>query len=487
MSNAPKRSSAIGERDFEMDQMAEAELQRLQRQKRVMENERVTFNEERMKKSRQQKKIIEILRREQEQLQEELNSILMGPHAKRESELEQEMKRLEAEIENNTQLLDTEKGNLWELDGHIRKLQKEIDRLRSNQITDQRYNEKICKMQKDVVKLENRLEVAHKRAGAVMAENAELRQMIDHMLQERALFNDVWAKMVTQLNQGKKHMMELIDQSTAAYDQRDELCNKLQLLKDRSQADKMAHIQEMRELQRKLDHDAKLHQFLGIKGQHRVNTELDMREANKKRQLQEQLENQLEEYNTILNRIRAFSTEEDIDKLASQFVKQEEENFALFNYVNELSHEVETLNESVQRLQDSIEEQRGLNESKKKSQMDTIESLEKELELQTEKADRANEIKVTCDDKLNELLTGVEKIFRLIRCDDAPVLNLLGIHKKVTINNVQLFLGIIEKKTNQMIATITYVEPPSKILAKKDRIPKFNVRESAKGHRSQQK
>uniref|UniRef100_A0A1B0CZI3 ODAD1 central coiled coil region domain-containing protein n=1 Tax=Phlebotomus papatasi TaxID=29031 RepID=A0A1B0CZI3_PHLPP len=373
----------------------------------------------------------------------------------------------------------------------IRKLQKEIDRLRSNQITDHRYNEKICKMQKDVVKLENRLEVAHKRAGAVMAENAELRQMIDHMLQERALFNDVWAKMVTQLNQGKKHMMDLIDQSTAAYDQRDELCNKLQLLKDRSQADKMAHIQEMRELQRKLDHDAKLHQFLGIKGQHRVNTELDMREANKKRQLQEQLENQLEEYNTILQRIRAFSTEEDVDKLASQFMKQEEENFALFNYVNELSHEVETLNESVQRLQDSIGKEKphtitfphenSLAHLKSEIDATRVCEIGSGRRRSQSGADRANDIKVTCDEKLNELLTGVEKIFRLIRCDDAPVLNLLGIHKKVTINNVQLFLGIIEKRTNQMIATITYVEPPSKILAKKDRIPKFNVRESAKG------
>lgn len=75
-------------------------------------------------------------------------------------------------------------------------------------------------------------------------------------------------------------------------------------------------------------------------------------------------------------------------------------------------------------------------------------------------ADRAYEIKVTCDDKLNELLTGVEKIFRLIRCDDdALALNLIEIHKKVTINNFQLFLGIIEKKTNQMISTVTYVEP----------------------------
>lgn len=59
----------------------------------------------------------------------------------------------------------------------------------------------------------------------------------------RALFNDVWAKMVNQLNQGKRKMMDLIEQSTAAYDQREELCNKLQLLKDKSQNDKLAHVQ----------------------------------------------------------------------------------------------------------------------------------------------------------------------------------------------------------------------------------------------------
>lgn len=52
--------------------------------------------------------------------------------------------------------------------------------------------------------------------------------------------------------------------------------------------------------------------------------------------------------------IQKFSTEDEIDKLAGQFKKQEEENFALFNYVNELSHEVETLNEIVQQLQDNI-------------------------------------------------------------------------------------------------------------------------------------
>lgn len=49
-----------------------------------------------------------------------------------------------------------------------------------------------------------------------------------------------------------------------------------------------------------------------------------------------------------------LSGEQNIDMLSSYFTKQDEENFALFNYVNELSNEVEALNEAVQRIQDDI-------------------------------------------------------------------------------------------------------------------------------------
>lgn len=89
---------------------------------------------------------------------------------------------------------------------------------------------------------------------------------------------------------------------------------------------------------------------------------------------------------------------------------------------------------------------------------------------------------------MNELIRQVELtrakwshllIPRLIRCDDAPVLTMM--QKRVcSINNVKLFLGIIQKRTNQLISSITASEQPCKVLGKKDRVPKFNVRESAK-------
>lgn len=158
-----------------------------------MENEKLQFHDDRMKKSRQQRKMIEMLSKERDQLTQQLNYVHEGPHARRERQQEHKMARLLDDIETNQKLLGIEKTNLWELEGHIKKLQKEIDRLRVN-MTDNRYNENLTKMQKDVVKLENRLEVANKKAGVVMAENADLRQVIDRMLQERCVceINQNW-------------------------------------------------------------------------------------------------------------------------------------------------------------------------------------------------------------------------------------------------------------------------------------------------------
>jgi hypothetical protein len=56
----------------------------------------------------------------------------------------------------------------------------------------------------------------------------------------------------------------------------------------------------------------------------------------------------------------------------------------------------------------------------------------------------------------------------------------LGKEKKVSINSAKLFLGIVDRKISQMINSMQLVEPSTKILGKKDRVPAFNVKDSAK-------
>ena len=113
----------------------------------------------------------------------------------------------------------------------------------------------------------------------------------------------MWQRMINKLNYGKRHIMDLVEQATNAFDQREKLTSKLQVLKERGQNDKTNHIQEMRELQRKLDHDAKLQEFLAVKGQQRLNTEQQEREADKKKKRIEEMERQFVEYNKIFQRI----------------------------------------------------------------------------------------------------------------------------------------------------------------------------------------
>lgn len=113
----------------------------------------------------------------------------------------------------------------------------------------------------------------------------------------------MWQKMINKLNYGKRHIMDLVEQSTNAFDQREELCTKLQILKERGQNDRTNHVQDMRELQRKLDHDAKLQEFLAVKGQQRLNTEQEEREADKKKKRLEDMEKQFNEYDKIFQRI----------------------------------------------------------------------------------------------------------------------------------------------------------------------------------------
>ncbi|XP_053696565.1 coiled-coil domain-containing protein 63 [Sabethes cyaneus] len=481
MSSQPKMASEVGAAEqYEMEQLAEAETQRLQKLLRTLENERASFLDAKNKALRKYRANVRLLEKEKQQLQLQLDCEENGVHSKRETELESVLETSYEKQKQVNQALKAKKEALRELEGHIKKIHREIAEIRKNELTDVRYNETIAKAQHSVKKLENRLDVVNKKAGVAMAENSQLRQTIDHMLTERATFNIMWDKLVNKLNEGKRYMMELIDQASSAYDTREELCTKLQILKDKGQSEKMTHVQEMRELQRKLDHDAKLQEFLGIKGQCRSNAELEEREEQKRQKMLENLEKQYAEYEQIMTRIMSFSGEDDIDRLVAKFIKKEEENFALFNYVNELSHEVETLTESVQVLQDKITEQIAINESKEHSQDDNIDALRQEELDSKEAADAALEIKQVWAVKLDELLRTAERIYKLLHCDEAPILNLLNTERQVTLNNAKLFLGIIERRVANMISNVNYVEPTSKILGRKDRVPNFNVKDSAK-------
>lgn len=181
-----------------------------------------------------------------------------------------------------------------------------------------------------------------------------LKTLINQREISRNHFNEIWEKLLKDINCGKRYMVDLIEQATAAFDQREEWCGKLELLKKRMDTDQLLHSEEMREVQRSLQHYLELREFLCVKGQKRVLKDLEEKEKLKRELQKLELETQLEVYENTLKKIQEFCKEEDIDRIAALYLKQEEENFALFNYVNELSHEIESLNNTIDEVHEKL-------------------------------------------------------------------------------------------------------------------------------------
>ncbi|XP_030747592.1 coiled-coil domain-containing protein 63 [Sitophilus oryzae] len=439
--------------------MAEEELARLQRQLRIMEDDRKAFSEETNTKLEKQRKIIQRLKDERAKLYEDINIATCDNQRRKDEKLSKDIYKLLSVYDDYCEKVKVQKEDITEMDIQIKKLEADIRSLRpKSSITDNHFQSQLTTGQKTVKMLQNRLDNMVKKFCAILASNKELREEIDHLLKERNHFNEIWEKLLKDVNAGKKYMVDLIEQAIIAFDQREEWCSKLIALKKRTEMDFVIHSEEMREIQRRLDHYMTLREFLCVKGQKRILKDLEEKERLKKESQIQDLENQLHVYEETLTKIQTFCNEEDIERIASQFLKQEEENFALFNYVNELGHELETLSTAVDDIHEKIDEQIEISAEKAKQRQHTITSLQEDLKIATQQANNdEGDVKNTEQDIL-KVLHGIEEVFRIIDCDRGPILKLLSENSEINLFNVKIYLGTIEKKLSSIITELYFAE-----------------------------
>ncbi|RZF46304.1 hypothetical protein LSTR_LSTR017261, partial [Laodelphax striatellus] len=212
--------------------------------------------------------------------------------------------------------IKTEKTQIRELKIQINKVKDEILKLNKTDVNELRVQEKKEEYKRMIVALEDRLEVATRKLNAVTADNAVYRGEINHLLFERKTFHRFYMQLSKQLMQSKQVMLDLIEQATTAFDQREETQEKLKGLKERMKAERVIHAQEVRELVRKLENDEVLYEFLSVKGQKRVLADLEAKEALQKKMEIEAIEEKVRKYNEMLDKIKQFSGETDIGRLA---------------------------------------------------------------------------------------------------------------------------------------------------------------------------
>ena len=157
----------------------------------------------------------------------------------------------------------------------------------------------------------------------------------------------------------------------------------------------------------------------------------------------------------------------------------EDQNFALFNYVNELTGDMEMVQEQIAMVKKDmatferegvvVEEERkalmlGLEEELRETQQHTRKD-EAQFTMATKVLDQ---LKTGIESTLMTLIiltfildyvhcTGIDSLFSKIGCDGSSITELLGGHAGVTDNTVLQFLGIVEQRTNELLQLQAFI------------------------------
>ncbi|XP_075984114.1 coiled-coil domain-containing protein 63-like [Anticarsia gemmatalis] len=477
--------------DMEMEKIAEDELSKLQRQFRVMEIDRSTVMTSVQPTLRMQKNIINTLNADLEKIMLELKFTKSTSNLLENSRTREKLITLLKEHEKYAAEVREHRGTIKELDFLLKQVQKEIKALRSKGTGSDTDYANALTNQMVISQLENRLDTAMKKFNTVNSENYSMRLEIDRLLRDRQFFNTLWKNQLKRLMDGKAMIIELLEQAITTYDQREEWCSKLDALKEKAALDYRKHCLEVRELQRQLDHSMKLEEFLRTKGTVRL-TAADAKAEAKKLEQQEEEMRAYNNYVNILDAIREFAGEEDVDKLIQEFTRREEENYALFNYINEVNTELKNLSDNVKMLKVNIDEETAKHQAKLYKQQDSIESLRSTLE---EKRAASAAARATCERSAQVLATLLQQIYSLALasdCDSLPLLKLLGKPFDINVTNARLYIKSLEKKILEIIDVIRMDEALQRHVEGKERTPPSSRRRRARpaasprppGHRS---
>jgi len=154
-------------------------------------------------------------------------------------------------------------------------------------------------------------------------------------------------------------------------------------------------------------------------------------------------------YEEAFAKIQKATQITDIDELVNTFVTAEDVSFRMFNYVNDLSSEIERLEESVAATQREAAALREAGARSAKKQL--LVGLESQLSATDKTADdyarRSAESSVT----MGRLKEGINAIFHKVGCSALVAPELMG-STGVTESNMMLYLGVIEQRTNELLA-----------------------------------
>ncbi|CAM9091647.1 unnamed protein product, partial [Ectocarpus fasciculatus] len=366
-----------------------------------------------------------------------------------------EIARLQEEGNAYLKRIEVERKKIEELDGAIAKFQEKILEQKKSgggvnaSVT---HNQII---QKQIKVLENRLDKCLLKFNDTLAQNKELRMKIDDYRRERVVFDAIYKKLEKELHEKKREMQAIIEDSKAAYQNRDkaqsEMIN-MQHHADKERAEFEGEFKELGELikqQQAVLEQMRLRQLELAQEEQTLATtsQVDNKSDDKSAQLSQE---KIQSYENALQQIQDATGVYDVNEIVTRFLEAEEQNFSLFNYVNDINSEIERLEHSIAEMRSQIEKYRGQGMSTDTMRKKALKELEEKLNRTQKKAEEYEVRQQKASRTILQLKNGIHSIFTRIGAATTSVEEMLG-NQGVTESNMMQYLGVIEQRTTEIL------------------------------------
>lgn len=436
---------------------AQMELTHLQRQYRCMRNDKRTYTEQTENTVRKQKMAIEALVKDNEELEAMIqvarsrqNELLDQGNVKKIADLLDREVQVQEEIKEEKEAVARVEDEVAAMSETINQQCKKMGGSKDV------YHEKHVANMKLTRVLENRLDKMTKKFSIALTDNLNLREHIKHIELHKARFLDLYRRLQIELSEGKKEINRISEMATLHFNVRDEAQHRMASLRERAERDLAMYNADIKEVKRVLEHDRKLREFMAAKAENRVSVleeELTARTVKKLETQLTGLRQEASKFEDIFDKIKEATGIEDTDTLVESFIENEDQNFALFNYVNNLNTEIETLQDEIRYLKDEIEmiKREGVENDVRRKVILT--ELEAKMSKVTDELTMVKKEYKMSRRQLELLKPKIEAVFNSTKCDRASITELLGGGMTVDDNNIMQYLGIIEQKCNQLLQT----------------------------------
>eukprot|EP00753_Platysulcus_tardus_P002512 PLAT11667.1.p2 GENE.PLAT11667.1~~PLAT11667.1.p2 ORF type:complete len:544 (+),score=315.12 PLAT11667.1:66-1697(+) len=379
----------------------------------------------------------------------------------------EQMEFLQLQGDLYTKKIEMEKRRIEELEKKLARSRESVMAARRN--LKQGKPSTLSSRQRVLRTLENRLEKMLVKLNESVTQNKSLRTSIESLRREKMQHEAIRRKLAKEVRGLKTETADACDRTAEAHAARDEALAKIDELKalmsreveefELEWKQRVAELESDREASREMaKRRGAAKEELDLREKTAIAREIDMKHrstkaywtiAKKEADLKRQTE-KVQTYEEAFAKIQKETGIESIEEMVNAFIEAEEKNFTLFNVINELNSEIETLELENNEIRSNIEKYKGKGQYSEENRKRICQTLEEQIRKVSEKASHFEERYAESLKMINSMKDGIERVFIKVGCSDEAMEQQLK-STGVTETNIMQFLGIIEQRIGEIV------------------------------------